>query len=105
MRLAAVAVAVAVTVLALGFGAGSARAGVDDSTPTPTTVNEFVPEDRDLSDCISSLPKPGCGSEARGGWRQGVVLALVLTGMALIGLRVALAIRRRDRELTPRTDP
>jgi hypothetical protein len=75
-------------------------AGIDDPPPPPATVNDFIPEDRDLSECISSLPKPGCGSDARGGWRQGVVLALVLGGMLAIGVRVAVAVRRRDRALT-----
>jgi hypothetical protein len=68
---------------------------------SPTvTANEFIPEDRDLSECISALPKPDCGSDARGGWRQAVVLALVLAGTAGIGIRIALAIRRRDASMT-----
>ena len=35
--------------------------------------NEFVPVDRDIGECISAIPKPGCGSEARSGWRQAAV--------------------------------
>jgi hypothetical protein len=71
---------------------------------TPVTANEFIPEDRDLSECISALPKPDCGSDARGGWRQGLVLALVLAGMVGIGLRIAVAIRRRDAAIAAQVD-
>jgi hypothetical protein len=94
------------TVLAVGAPdpAATASATTDDSSgdssggpsSPPVTANEFIPEDRDLSECISALPKPDCGSDARGGWRQGLVLALVLAGMVGIGLRIAMAIRRRD---------
>jgi hypothetical protein len=74
-------------------GSGSGRAAM---APPPVTVNEFIPEDRDLSDCLSAVPKPGCGSEARGGWRQGVVFGLVAVGMIGIGARIVVAVRRRD---------
>ncbi|NNE10627.1 MAG: hypothetical protein HKN41_00085 [Ilumatobacter sp.] len=81
---------------AIGSG-GVVRATVDDDPPptrAPVTVNEFLPEDRSLGDCISAVPKPGCGSEARGGWRQGLVLAAILAGLALIAWRVVAGARR-----------
>ena len=73
-------------------------------TPPPVTVNEFLPEDRGLSECISAVPKPGCGSEARGGWRQTLVLLAILVGLALIVWRVVVGARKarvaRDRHVT-----
>ena len=75
-----------------------------DAAPPPVTANDFVPEDRDLSECISALPKPDCGSEDRSGWRQGLVLALVLAAMAGIGARIFLAVRRRDAALAVPAD-
>ena len=72
--------------------------------PPPVTPNEFIPEDRDLSDCLSALPKPDCGSEARGGWRQGLILALVLLGMIGIAARIVVGVRRRDAALAARAD-
>ena len=85
-----------------------AAAGPDDPQPPSTTVsaavgdpattvldNDFLPADRDLSECISALPQPGCGSEARGGWRQTLVLLAVAVGLAFIGWRIIRSARRR----------
>ena len=73
-------------------------------TPPPVTVNEFLPEDRGLGECISAVPKPGCGSDARGGWRQTLVLLAILVGLALIVWRVVVGARKarvaRDRHVT-----
>jgi hypothetical protein len=67
-----------------------------DATQTVTTDNEFIPEDRNLSECISAVPKPGCGSKERGGWRQALVFAVVVAGLLVIAVRIGVAIRRRD---------
>jgi hypothetical protein len=74
------------------------------SGATPDTLpeaNVYLPEDRNLSDCLSSLPKPGCGSEQRGGAIQLVTFAVLMLGMAFIGWRIFLGVRRRDRANTP----
>lgn len=78
---------------------------VDDDDTTRPTVNEFFPEERPLSDCLSSLPKPDCGSEARGGWAQTTVFLAIVIGLAFIAWRVVAASRRarRAREVTPGT--
>ena len=70
--------------------------------PTPPTINEFIPEDRSIGECISALPKPGCGSEARGGWRQSLILVAILGGLGFIAWRVIRAARRSstDSDLT-----
>lgn len=101
-RAALVAALVALVTLALGLaGAGSALAATDPPDPSPPpTYNEYYPAERDLSDCLSALPKPGCGSEARGGFHQNAVFVVLALGLAVIGTRIAIAIRRRDRELT-----
>lgn len=62
----------------------------------PVTVNEFLPEERNLGDCVGALERPGCGSEARGGWRQTLVFVAVAGGLALVLGRVAWATRRRS---------
>lgn len=59
--------------------------------------NEFLPTDRAVSDCISAIPKPGCGSDARGGWRQALVLLAIVVGLALIAWRVVANARKAKR--------
>ncbi len=67
---------------------------VDDAPPP--TVSDFYPEEENLSDCVGLVEKPGCGSDARGGWRQTLVFAIVVAGIGIIGWRVV-AGARRDR--------
>jgi hypothetical protein len=73
------------------------------TVPPEDTINEFLPEERGLGECISALPKPGCGSKARGGWRQGLVLLVILGGLGFIGWRVVRASRRARLSRTPDT--
>jgi len=82
--------------------AGASSEPVTDEPSTPptvdepsTTINEFIPTDRDLTDCLSALPRPGCGSEARGGWHQAAVFAVMVVGLGVIGTRVVIGLRRR----------
>lgn len=75
----------------------AAPAGVafaSPAEPPPVTFNEFLPEDRGIGECISAIPKPGCGSEARGGWRQALVLLAIIAGLAVIAWRVVVSARR-----------
>ncbi len=59
--------------------------------------NEFLPENADLDECISALPRPECGSKARGGWRQTLIFGIVVVVLAFGGWRLMTAVRRRDR--------
>ena len=82
-----------------GVGADSTLsviiAAAQPVTPrTGDTINPFFPEERSLGDCLSSLPKPGCGSSARGGWRQTAVLGVILSGLAFIGWRIVRQSRK-----------
>ena len=65
--------------------------------------NPFLPENRDLTDCIGTLQRPGCGSEARGGWHQNFVAIAMVGGLLIVFGRIAWGIRRSQRR-TP-TDP
>ena len=79
--------------------------------PVETTIvegsavvdNEFIPTDRDLSECISAIPKPGCGSEARSGWRQTAVFLAILGGLGIIAWRVVAGARKARRMDAPTT--
>src|SRR5918994_3905076 len=50
-----------------------------------STINEFIPEDRAIGDCISAVPKPGCGSESRTDWHQWLVLIALAGGIGFVG--------------------
>jgi len=95
-RIAAVVVGIIASVTLLSVGAVSItdKDDLDNSDTSTVTYNDFIPEERDLSDCISAIPKPGCGSSAKGGWRQMLVLGLVVTGLGFIGWRVVAGARK-----------
>ena len=89
---------VLVVLVAFAALAPSARIVAAESSPPDTVVdNEFIPDDRDLSECISAVPEPGCGSEGRSGWRQWLILAAILAGLAFIIWRVVRTARRTRR--------
>ena len=90
-----VAVLVAIVALGLGLGRSGAAAGVERGSPPATTIadNDFIPENRNLGDCISAVPKPDCGSEARGGWHQSLVFVVLVAALAFIGWRIVRGAR------------
>lgn len=61
--------------------------------------NDFMPERENLSDCIGGVQRPNCGSKAKGGWRQGLTFGVIAAGMALIGWRLVVSVRKRDRAI------
>jgi hypothetical protein len=64
------------------------------STVPVSTLNDFIPAERDLSDCISAVQKPGCGSESRSDYHQWLVFIVLIGGMTFIGWRVVAGARR-----------
>lgn len=80
-----------------------ANSGAESEPPVDTrpvvAENDFLPTDRSISECISVLPKPGCGSEARGGWGQTSVFLALIGGLGVIVTRIVIGVRRRDAEL------
>jgi hypothetical protein len=75
--------------------------GEPPDTPPPSTFNEFYPEERPLGDCLGSLPKPNCGSDARGGWPQYAIAVLMLGGLSFIGWRIVHLVRRSPGNRVP----
>ena len=57
-------------------------------------ANPFLPENRDLTECIGMLQRPGCGSEARGGWHQNAVAIVMVAGLLLVFGRIFWGVRR-----------
>ena len=75
-------------------GSPPATEAPDGTVPEPT-VNAFIPEERAISDCISAIQKPGCGSESRSDWHQWLVFVVLVGGMAFVGWRVVAGLRRQ----------
>ena len=106
LSVAAAAAIAAITFIAIGASSVSAEEGTDvgDANTPTVTYNDFIPEERDLSDCISAIPKPGCGSEAKGGWRQMLVFGLVISGVGFIGWRIVAGARKNQPVSSLQTD-
>ncbi len=66
-------------------------------------ANPFLPENRDITDCIGTLQRPGCGSEARGGWHQNAVAIVMITGLLIVFGRVAWGVRRGQKNAAAAT--
>ena len=90
--------------LALTFGLLAPQPALATTPPPepvapPTTelvideANPFLPENRDITDCIGMLQRPGCGSESRGGWHQNAVAIVMVTGLLIVFGRVAWGVR------------
>jgi hypothetical protein len=62
-------------------------------------ANPFLPENRDLTECIGMLQRPGCGSEARGGWHQNAVAIVMISGLLLVFGRIAWGVRRSQKQM------
>jgi hypothetical protein len=84
-------------VIVAALAPASAMAADESGPPTTVVDNEFIPADRDLSDCISAVPEPGCGSEGRSGWRQWLIFGALVAGLAFIAWRVIRTARRTRR--------
>ena len=73
------------------------------SVAPPDTVNDLLPEVENIGTCIGTLERPGCGSKAKGDFRQYLTFFLLFLGMSFIGWRITIGVRKRDREHTKPT--
>ena len=101
--LAGRALATLVALVASMTLAGSTAVASTDAEPPPTvpspatTVNDFLPEGQNLSDCIGAVERPGCGSESRGGWRQTLTFTVMAAGLVRVFGRIFWAARKKSR--------
>lgn len=103
---------VVATVLTLSPAWSLVASGTAGAAPTDTTVpvtdSTFVWDlEKEPSECIGFLPKPGCGKEPqqagdRGGALQWTVFAVIIAGVATVGSVLARNVVRRDREIARR---
>ena len=97
--------AIVIVVVVLG-GARVAAASSEPPPPStvPTTANDFLPQEQDVTDCVSALPPPDCGSPARGGWAQTAIFIGVGLALGFIAWRIVRAMRRGRRATDDETD-
>ena len=74
---------------------------VDSTIPAepPITANPFFPEEGNVTDCLGTVERPGCGSKARGGWRQTLVFVAMFIGLFIIFGRVAYGVIRNRKRM------
>jgi len=92
---------------------GPAAAALATATPQPpvgtdvpvVTANPFLPENRDVSDCVGTVQRPDCGSAARGGWHQNLVAIAMIGGLLIVFGRVAWVVVRAQRRATAAGEP
>lgn len=68
------------------------------------TVNPFLPDEQDLTACVGTLQRPGCGSSARGGWHQDLVAIAMVGGLVVVFGRVFWGVARNRRNMTRSPD-
>lgn len=85
-----------VTAVAVLASPGSATAA-DDPVGTDVSTEEanpFLPDERDLTDCVGLVERPGCGNESRGGLHQALVAVAMVGGLLIVFGRIAWSVRR-----------
>ena len=84
--------------------AAQSAVGVTDPTEPPATTDDFFPEERDVTDCIGVLERPGCGNKNRGGWRQLLVFGLIAAGLTVLFTKITIEVRRGRAGTAPDAD-
>ncbi len=72
-------------------------AGEGGESPTVgSESNVYTPDNANVSSCVGTMERGDCGSKSKGGWRMNVTFAVLMSGMAFIGWRIARGVRQRD---------
>ncbi len=106
-RLAVSACAVLLTVAPFGLSVAQAADSTNTTipqSPDPTYVYDL---EKEPSDCIGFLPKPGCGKKPqqagdRGGSLQYLTFGIMILGVGTVGTVLARNVMKRDREIAER---
>ena len=94
------ATVLSLSVLSSGCGRDSSTtattaATVDQRAATEAMgTNPFIPDDVNIGDCVSSMPRPGCGNEMRGDSHSMLTFGALVAGLTFIGWRIARGARR-----------
>ncbi len=102
-RVAAIAIVLAAASTSAASASTVGAIAPDPTPPPPVTDNAFIPDERNLSECVGLLDRPGCGSDERGGAGQTAVFVVMLGAMGLIFTRIAVGVRKNRAALTAAT--
>lgn len=103
-RFASLTCAVLLTVAPFGVSAVHAADSVDTTIPTSPDSTFVYDLDKEPSDCIGFLPKPGCGKQPqqagdRGGSLQYLTFIVMLAGVGIVGTVLIRNVIKRDRAM------
>lgn len=106
-RVVAVVCAVLLTVSPFGLSAVQATDATDTTIPQSPDSTFVYDLEKEPSDCIGFLPKPGCGKKPqqagdRGGSLQYLTFGLIILGLGTIGTVITRNVIRRDRAIAER---
>ena len=92
------------TVAPFGVSAVHAAGAVDTTVPTSPDSTFVYDLDKEPSDCIGFLPKPGCGKEPeqagdRGGSLQYLTFLVMIAGVGTIATVLIRNVIKRDRAM------
>ena len=103
-RFASFACAALLTVAPFGVSAVHAADSVDTTVPLSPDSTFVYDLDKEPSDCIGFLPKPGCGKKPqqagdRGGSLQYLTFIVMLAGVSIVGTVLIRNVIKRDRAM------
>jgi hypothetical protein len=103
-RITSLACAVLLTVAPFGASAVHAADSVDTTLPTSPDSTFVYDLDKEPSDCIGFLPKPGCGKKPqqagdRGGSLQYLTFLVMIAGVGTIATVLIRNVIKRDRAM------
>jgi hypothetical protein len=103
-RFASLTCAALLTVAPFGANAVHATDAVDTTLPTSPDSTFVYDLDKEPSDCIGFLPKPGCGKKPqqagdRGGSLQYLTFMVMIAGVGIIGTVLVRNVIKRDRAM------
>ena len=67
----------------------------------PPVTNDLLPERDNVTDCIGTVERAGCGSKARADGHTYLVFLALAAGLTFIGWRIARGVKARDRANEP----
>ena len=75
----------------------AAAASVPPTDPAADPPIVTLADDRNLDECVSAMPRPGCRTSNESDAMQIAVFGVLIGALVLIGWRIARATRQRDR--------